>query len=248
MSLVSKGKNRYPSRATKGLYALNGRGDIYAGGGCFSWHNQHNTVMPIAIATSPTLLPVTEVEIRTALLARLMRRRSTRQHVQEEFRIERGGARIDVAVFGKGMVGYEIKSDLDTFSRFSNQIHAYNRVFDQIHLAVGPTHVAAALEIVPSWWGVLVASRTTKGKITLEPVRAAQTNLRQDPFSLASLLWKDEAIAAITQSDSIQLPKSASSHDLWALIASALPLEIIKSVVSTTLWQRQVKASAVSTI
>ncbi|WP_124530282.1 sce7726 family protein [Burkholderia sp. Bp8991] len=248
MSLVSKGKNRYLSRTTKGLYALNGRSDIDAGGGCFSWHNQHNTAMPIAIATPSTLLPITEAEIRAALLARLMRRRSARQHVQEEFRIERGGARIDVAVFGKDMVGYEIKSDLDTFSRFSNQIHAYNRVFDQIHLVVGPTHVTAALEVVPSWWGVLVASRTTKGKVTLESVRAAQINPRQDPFSLASLLWKDEAIAAIVQSDSIQLPKSASSHDLWALIASALPLETIRSLVSTTLWQRQVKASAVSTI
>ncbi|HJV87905.1 MAG TPA: sce7726 family protein [Noviherbaspirillum sp.] len=200
-------------------------------------------------AISPNTVPVTEVEIRTALLTAIKRKRSTRQQIQEEFRIERGGARIDVAVIGKSMIGYEIKSDLDTFARFSNQIHAYNRVFDQIYLVCGPSHANAALSIVPVWWGVLVAERSAKGKISLEVMRDAQSNLRQDPFSLASLLWKEEALAVIRQSDHIQLPKAASSHILWESIASALTLDAVKTLVSTALLQRQVsKASAVKTI
>lgn len=199
-------------------------------------------------AISPDAAPVTEAEIRSALLTAIRRKRAVRQQVQEEFRIERGGARIDVAVIGKAMVGYEIKSDLDTFSRFSNQIHAYNRVFDQIYLVCGPTHASAALGIVPSWWGLLVAERSPKGKISLEVLREAQSNPRQDSFSLASLLWKEEAMAAIQQSEHIQLPKAVSSHLLWESIASTLTLDAVKTLVSTALLQRQVsKASAVKT-
>lgn len=205
--------------------------------------------MPNVHAIAADSSPVTEAEIRSTLLASLARKRAAHQHVQEEFRIERGGARIDVAVFGKTMIGYEIKSDLDTFTRFSNQIHAYNRVFDEIYLVCGPTHAQAALGIIPSWWGLLMAKRSTKGKIVLEVVRKAQTNPRQDPFSLASLLWKEEAIAAIQQQDHIHLPKTASSHLLWESIASAFPLDAVKILVSTALLQRQIsKASAVKTI
>ncbi|MEX3691908.1 sce7726 family protein [Paraburkholderia sp. BR14263] len=205
--------------------------------------------MPNHPATSQDNGPVTEIEIRGALLSWLARKRSKRHHVLEEFRIERGGARIDVAVFGEAMIGYEIKSDLDTFARFSNQIHAYNRVFDQIHLVCGPAHATSALEIIPAWWGLLVASRSRKGKITLELSRKAGCNARQDPFSLASLLWKEEAIAAIQRNNCIQLPKAASSHALWESIASTYTLDAVKTLVSTALLQRQIsKACAVKII
>lgn len=183
-------------------------------------------------------LSITEQEIRDALIGWLKGRIDSNAHLQEELRLERGSARIDVAVIGQSLIGYEIKSDADTFARFSNQIHAYNRVFDEIHLVCGPSHVEAALLAIPSWWGLSVAKRDQE-KICLELVRSAGLNSRQDSFSLASLLWKEEALAMIKE-DAIDFPKRASSHTLWEYIATSFPLETIKNFVTNTLLKRAI--------
>lgn len=179
---------------------------------------------------------ITETEIRIALLKQLARRAKT-SSVQEELRIEQGSSRIDVAVIGKRLVGYEIKSDADTFQRFSNQIHSYNRVFDEIILVCGPKHIDAAQIVIPSWWGLIAAQRSAKGGVVLKKVRGAGTNAKQDPFSLASLLWKEEALELL---DDMATPgsKRASSDVLWEQIALTLPLAAIKSFVKETLVKR----------
>lgn len=182
--------------------------------------------------------PVLEREIRDALL-RLLADNLVKDGavIYEEFRIERGMSRIDVAVIGGRMLGYEIKSDLDSFKRFSNQIHAYNRVFDEISLVCGPSHVSVAKEIVPSWWGLAVAKPCNGGLITIEVVRNASPNPKQDPFSLASLLWKDEALAVLA-SELCDVPKRASSHVLWESMSKMIPLDRIKNAVTHSIIKR----------
>jgi hypothetical protein len=157
--------------------------------------------------------------------------------IREEFRIERGGSRIDVAEIGTKLIGYEIKSDLDTFTRFSNQIHAYNRVFDDIYLVCGKVHSIHAINVIPPWWGILVAERDVDGCILLNPTRETGRNPNQDSFSLASLLWKDEALAILI-SEEKEIPKRASSHVLWDCMARSLPFEKIKIAVTETLMKR----------
>ncbi|WP_321368598.1 sce7726 family protein [uncultured Desulfuromusa sp.] len=179
-----------------------------------------------------------EHEIRSSLLSYLAVNAPDRSKVQEEFRIECGRSRIDVAVIDSTLIGYEIKSEKDTFVRFSNQIHAYNRVFDQINLVCSASHARLAEEVVPSWWGLIVAERGKDGDIQLVTAREARTNTQQEPFSLASLLCKDEAIAVLT-AKAQEIPKKASSHTLREYIVKALPIEQIKSVVTKSLLCRQ---------
>jgi hypothetical protein len=195
--------------------------------------------MPNTKASATKKLDPSEKEIRLALLDLLGQNSGPEVRVQEELRLERGGARIDVAVIGASLVGYEIKSDADTFTRFSNQIHAYNRIFDSIHLVCGARHLAAARLIIPSWWGLSVATRDNDGSVRIAVEREASPNLRQDSFSLASMLWREEALAMI-ENDSVRLPKQSSSHVIWEHIASSFPLEAIKSAVSSTLLNRTI--------
>jgi hypothetical protein len=191
-------------------------------------------------------LPVTEPEIRACLKSTLQAADAAR--LIEEFPIEGGSARIDLTTLGQCFEGYEIKSDLDTFLRFSNQIHAYNRVFDTIHLVCGPMHRAQALLVVPSWWGVILAERDETSTVSLRVIRAASRNPRQESFSLASLLWRDEA-AQVLASHQQPAPKKASSHLLWERIAAALPLERVREVVVEALLHRgDYRAAAVSTM
>ncbi|MEX5745789.1 sce7726 family protein [Massilia sp. X63] len=187
--------------------------------------------------TLPPIKPVSEQEIREALLFDLKDCALDTECVQEELRLERGSSRIDVAVIGKLLVGYEIKSDVDTFARFSNQIHSYNRVFDQIFLVCGPRHVAAATKVLPSWWGICVAERDVDSTVRIKCIRAPKANAKQDSFSLASMLWREEALAMI-EGQSTTLPAKASAHMLWEHIANSFPLESIKAKVSDMLLKR----------
>jgi len=186
--------------------------------------------------------PVTEPEIRALLLSELEARDLAGGTVREEFPVERGSARIDVAVIGMTLDGYEIKSDLDTFTRFSNQIHAYNRVFDSISLVCGNTHSEHAMAVLPSWWGIIEALRDNSGRIQLHTLRAARTNTRQEAFSLASLLWRDEALAVLA-SENQSTPKKASSHVLWEQIASSLSMSSVKQAVVGSLVRRMLQSS-----
>lgn len=179
-----------------------------------------------------------ESHIRSSLLRYLSANACAGAKIQEEFRLECGRSRIDVTVIDSKLVGYEIKSDKDSFARFSNQIHAYNRVFDRIHLVCGKAHALVAENVLPSWWGLLIAERGPVGEVQFRVVRKAGVNPRQDPFSLASLLWKDEALAVLT-SQELDIPKRASSHVLWENIAKTIPVDQIRDAVMETLLKRQ---------
>ena len=88
------------------------------------------------------MAPITEPELRSRLKEWLSpRMRGGGVRMFEEFGVERGAARIDLAVVARQLEAYELKSDLDTFSRMHNQIHAYNRVFDRLWLEIGRAHV-----------------------------------------------------------------------------------------------------------
>ncbi len=183
-------------------------------------------------------IPMEEHEIRSSLLSYLAVNVPDSSKIQEEFRIECGRSRIDVAVIDSNLIGYEIKSEKDSFVRFSNQIHAYNRVFDQINLVCAAPHARLAEEVVPSWWGVIIAEREKNGGVRLVILREAHANPRQESFSLASLLCKDEALA-ILSSKTQDIPKQASSHTLRENIVKALPIEQIKNVVTKSLLSRR---------
>jgi hypothetical protein len=187
--------------------------------------------------TPPAVEPVSEQEIRDALLFGLRDSAADTERVQEELRLERGTSRIDVAVIGKSLIGYEIKSDVDTFARFSNQIHSYNRVFDEIYLVCGPRHLEAATKVLPSWWGICVSERDLNAVVRIKCVRVAKANAKQDSFSLASMLWREEALAMIGGQPT-KLPAKPSAHMLWEHIANSFPLDSIKAQVSDTLLRR----------
>ncbi len=111
------------------------------------------------------MAPITEPELRNGLKAWLLSRSGLHGvRMLEEFEIERGAARIDLAVVSRVLEAYELKSDLDTFS------------------------------VVPRWWGILVAHRIAPISLEFREFRAAESNPIQDAMSLAQLLWRDEAL------------------------------------------------------
>ena len=163
----------------------------------------------------------------------------------EEFGVDRGAARIDLALIANELEAYELKSDLDDFSRMHNQIHAYNRVFDRLWIVVGSTHVRAVLTIVPRWWGILVGKRNSGMHVELEELRAAEENPSQDRTSVASLLWRDEAIQLL-HAYGLNASKRANRAQLSQLLAQALDMATLRECVTRSLLQRTTTISSIS--
>lgn len=67
-----------------------------------------------------------------------------------------GKSRADVImVIPSALVGVEIKSDADTYTRLESQIKDYEKYFDYNILVVGASHGAHAAEHVPDNWGII---------------------------------------------------------------------------------------------
>ena len=74
--------------------------------------------------------------------------------VVHELGLGRGSARADlVVIHADAIIGVEIKSAADTLTRLPTQAGWYGRVCDRCILAGDACHVAAAAELLPSWWG-----------------------------------------------------------------------------------------------
>ena len=67
-----------------------------------------------------------------------------------------GNSRADVVMaIPDKIVGIEIKSDADTYTRLERQVADYDLYFDQNIVVVGSTHASHVAEHVPDYWGII---------------------------------------------------------------------------------------------
>lgn len=132
-------------------------------------------------------------EIRDTLLLQIKKENLKHEcRIINEMGICNGDARVDIAVANGRLCGYEIKSDIDTLDRLSNQIDAYNKTFDKITIVVGRKYENKIVSIVPAFWGIKVAYNNKFDKVSIKNIRSAKINRNTNVNSLLELLWKDE--------------------------------------------------------
>jgi hypothetical protein len=157
--------------------------------------------------------------------------------VLDEFGLCQGAARIDVAVINGQLNGYEIKSDRDKLDRLPSQVEAYNRVLDTIVLVTGSRYADRIVTLLPSWWGIFIANGA-EAQIRFEAVREPNINPECDPFAIAQLLWRDEALALLEDYQLHKGVKSKPRQVLWQTLAKELPVLDLKSAVRKALKSR----------
>jgi len=141
-----------------------------------------------------------DIDLRQALLLRLHRTHGADgdTRIVQEMGVWAGTVRVDVAVLNGEMSGYELKSDSDSLARLPLQADLYSRVFDRMTLVVGSKHLDKAVTLIPSWWGIIRATGSKNG-VKLKRVRASRRNANHEPYVVAELLRKDEAVAILEQ-------------------------------------------------
>lgn len=178
-------------------------------------------------------------DIRLALDALLRARHAGEPDtiIRHEVGICAGKRRIDVAIINSEISGYEIKSDEDTLNRLEGQAETYGHVLDRATLVTTKRHLDSALRMLPNWWGVMVA-RIEHGDICLESVREPALNDQYDAFSLAQLLWREEALKELRLRDKDQGLSKKARYYVWIALADAVSLNDLRSIVRARLKVR----------
>jgi hypothetical protein len=153
----------------------------------------------------------------------------------EELGVQHGTARIDIAVVNGVMHGYEIKSDRDTLDRLPEQMNEFNDVFDKLTLVVGKRHLYDAINIVPDWWGIVVAKIDANHEIFFQTIREAEDNQDQVGVSIARLLWKEEALQILEEQNKAKGVRSKPREFIYQRLANVLDTETLKEKVRDAL-------------
>lgn len=179
--------------------------------------------------------------IRAALRAALRKihARDEKLRIVEEFGVEHGAIRIDIAVVNGFLHGYEIKSDRDTLLRLPEQMGAYNSVFDRVTLVVGKQHLYDAIRIVPDWWGIIVAKIGIDHSVLLNPLREARDNNGQSNVSLARLLWRAEALRVLEEAGKADGLRSKSREIIYERLSELFDQKTLETKVREALFFRE---------
>jgi hypothetical protein len=166
--------------------------------------------------------------------------------IVEEMGLWSGSARVDLAVINGELCGLELKSERDTLDRLPRQAEIYSLVFDRVELIVGRRHLAKALPIIPKWWGVMVAVGESD-EISLVPERETSSNPSPDPYMVARLLWKDEALGILSSRGLATGWRSKPVKAIHRRLATQLPFDELGTCVRGALksregWLRKVRA------
>lgn len=183
---------------------------------------------------------IKDEDLRAIALRRLFLRaqQCTDTLVLQELGLAHGASRVDIAVINGHIRGVEIKAEADTLDRLPRQVLAYGLVVDHATLLASERHLPAALELLPSWWGVICARRVANGSIVFRRLREERVNRETDAVSLARLMWRDEVHAVLSgmgcEPRLLREPRAA----LYAELARRLPKAQLAALVRLTLKNR----------
>lgn len=181
-----------------------------------------------------------ESEIKKALADHIVRRQAAHHHsFIEELRLHGGEVRADL-VHVEDMHCFEIKSEADSLARLITQGSRYALVFDQVTLVLAEKHVTKALEMLPTWWGVMTLEDATG---TFLALRDAGVNVHHRAESLASILTRDEALHILEDANSTKGWRSKSLYLIQQHIAQVFNTEELRAHIRSALLLRAERAS-----
>jgi hypothetical protein len=174
-----------------------------------------------------------DIEIRSALILQLQREHpdTADNRIWSELSLCLGASRVDVCLINGALTGFEIKSPRDNLARLKGQVENYGLVMDYASIVVSEKYASKAPEYIPSWWGIEIASMNDAGEVRLDGVRDASRNPTVDPFSVAQLLWRDEAYDELFNRGLHRGLAKATRWKLWdRLVEELSPTEIQDTV------------------
>lgn len=179
-------------------------------------------------------------DIRAAALRRLLAHASQCPDtlILHELGLSHGASRVDIAVINGHIRGVEIKAEADSLERLPRQVVAYGKVVDRATLIASERHLPTALDLLPNWWGVIVARRAANRTVVFRRLREERANRDTDSVSLARLMWRDEVHEILSSMGCDPKLLRAPRNALYAELARRMPKTQLATLVRTTLKSR----------
>ena len=124
-----------------------------------------------------------------------------------------GRARADVVMITEGaLIGIEIKSDADTYTRLKKQVKNYDMYYDKNIIVAGASHGAHVSEHVPKYWGIITVEADESGTPDFYVLRDPQDNPKVKDDRKISILWRIELNNLLAKNN---LPKYAQKSKFF---------------------------------
>lgn len=148
-----------------------------------------------------------------------------------------GASRADViGVIDGQLLGFEIKSDRDSYTRLKTQTRDYDKFCDYNFLVIGKSHEKYAEFHIPAHWGIICIYKKEEEII----VNMQQIPGRNPNVSLRSqieFLWRPE-LYQIQKWNALPEYKQKSKEFVRDKIVEKVPKEILKRQMTDLLFER----------
>jgi hypothetical protein len=183
----------------------------------------------------------TDAEIRTALHRKVLRafHRCNDTLVIDELGLAHAKARIDVAVINGNVHGFEIKSAADTLTRLPQQLELYEQCLEKLTIVCAEKHIPGVRDLAPRWCGITKVTIGPRGGIVFITVREPKRNHNIQPYRLAHLLWRSEAVALLTQANASPKLLRAPRKTLYKSLAAQFSVAEITAFIKQSMASRQ---------
>jgi hypothetical protein len=177
--------------------------------------------------------------IRTGLLSKLSNAAIAPKAIIEELRVHNGNAIADVVAIHKEAHCYEIKGENDSIRRIEAQGRYYDLVFGKVTLVTTKNHLQSGLEIIPSHWGVILAT-AIDGRVMLVHKRRATTNPIFDKRLALLTLWRSELTFVANGLTDANIAKM-NRHNLTILISECFGKTKLRHMIGDRLVERSAR-------
>ncbi|MCA2337267.1 sce7726 family protein [Mycobacterium avium] len=149
----------------------------------------------------------------------------------------------DVVVAGEAASAFEIKTDLDSFTRLELQVLSYSRCFEFVHVVTSEAKAARVLDALPAHVGVRALNEDSLTLTTVRPASGGHSRL--DPVSLFRVLRQSERLAVLHRrlGYTVDVP-SALLYRRTAELFTSLPLDAAYQEFVTELRHRDARQRA----
>jgi hypothetical protein len=112
-------------------------------------------------------------------------------------------------------------------------------VLDYVVVISSGSHLGKLSDLIPEWWGIWEARSDGVDTVVFEPMREPGPNPSIDPYSLARLLWRDEALDILCRRGLDSGVSNMPRRHLWSRLAETIELEELSEIVRQTLKTRE---------
>jgi hypothetical protein len=158
----------------------------------------------------------------------LSRHSTDRSFITDEFRV--GESRVDLALFSKTSVAFEIKTEFDSSTRLSSQSKAYMSVFDLVYVVTTESMLPKLISWIPKTVGILQLSNSGMFKT----IRPSESHAHHADLTMTfNCLRQSERVAIAEQisKPKIQVPNSQIYSECKKIFRKLLPFEAHAHVV-----------------